>query len=103
MEYGEAFADTVKREFKEDAGFEIQPVKLLKMQDQNFYTYPNGDKVQPINAFFLVELTDQHHFATKPDETVKVQYFDIEKEPPKFFNDQHQEMWQILKDYVDNH
>ena len=30
MEYGEAFADTVKREFKEDAGFEIQPVKLLK-------------------------------------------------------------------------
>lgn len=103
MEYGEAFADTVKREFKEDAGFEIQPVKLLKMQDQNFYTYPNGDKVQPVNAFFLVELTDQHHFATKPDETVKVQYFDIEKEPPKFFNDQHQEMWQILKDYVDNH
>ncbi|MCI1974736.1 MAG: NUDIX hydrolase [Limosilactobacillus sp.] len=98
MEYGEAFSDTVKREFKEDAGFEITPVKLLKIQDQNFYTYPNGDRVQPVNAFYLVKLVDGKHFATKPDETVKVQYFDLAKEPPKFFNDQHTEMWQILKE-----
>ena len=27
MEYGESFSDTVKREFKEDAGFEIQTQK----------------------------------------------------------------------------
>ena len=40
MEYGESFSDTVKREFKEDAGFEIIPEKLLKLQDQDFYTYP---------------------------------------------------------------
>ena len=51
MEYGESFSDTVKREFKEDAGFEIIPEKLLKLQDQDFYTYPNGDQVQPVNAF----------------------------------------------------
>ena len=51
MEYGESFSDTVKREFKEDAGFEITPVKLLKLQDQDFYTYPNGDQVQTVNAF----------------------------------------------------
>ena len=36
MEYGESFSDTVKREFKEDAGFEIIPEKLLKLQDQDF-------------------------------------------------------------------
>lgn len=101
MEYGESFAETVKREFKEDAGFEVRPVKLLKMQDQDFYTYPNGDQAQPVNAFFLVELANQRHFAAKSDETVKVQYFDIEKEPPKFFNGQHQEMWQLVKDYVE--
>ncbi|WP_251574314.1 NUDIX hydrolase [Limosilactobacillus agrestimuris] len=100
MEYGESFADTIKREFKEDAGFEITPVKLLKIQDQNFYTYPNGDKVQPVNAFYLVKLANQEHFATKPDETVKVQYFDLNQEPPKFFNEQHAEMWQLIKAYI---
>lgn len=101
MEYGESFSDTVKREFKEDAGFEIIPEKLLKLQDQDFYTYPNGDQVQPVNAFYLVKLATQKHFNTKPDETVKVQYFDLEKEPPKFFNDQHAEMWQLIKKYVE--
>ena len=101
MEYGESFSDTVKREFKEDAGFEITPVKLLKLQDQDFYTYPNGDQVQPVNAFYLVKLATQKHFNTKPDETVKVQYFDLAKEPPKFFNDQHSEMWQLIKNYVE--
>lgn len=55
MEFGESFQDTVKREFKEDAGIEVEPVKLLKISDQEFYTYPNGDRVQPINAFFLVK------------------------------------------------
>lgn len=101
MEYGESFADTVQREFKEDAGFEVRPVKLLKMQDQDFYTYPNGDQAQPVNAFFLVELASRRHFATKSDETVRVQYFDLDKEPPKFFNGQHREMWQLVKDYVE--
>lgn len=102
MEYGETFSDTVKREFKEDAGFEIEPMKLLAMQDHNFYTYPNGDCVQPVNAFFLVKLANQQQFATKPSETVKTQYFALEKEPPTFFNDQHQEMWQRIKEYVTN-
>lgn len=100
MEYGEAFSDTIKREFKEDAGYEIQPIKLLRMQDQNFYTYPNGDKVQPVNAFYLVKLANGKHFATKADETTKVQYFSLNEEPPAFFNDQHAEMWEIIKNYV---
>ena len=39
MEFGESFQDTVKREFKEDAGIEIEPVKLLKLSDQELYTY----------------------------------------------------------------
>ena len=76
-------------------------MKLLKLQDQDFYTYPNGDQVQPVNAFYLVKLATQKHFNTKPDETVKVQYFDLAKEPPKFFNDQHSEMWQLIKNYVE--
>lgn len=97
MEYGEAFQDTVKREFKEDGGYEIEPVKLLKLMDQDFYTYPNGDKVQPINAFFLVKLANGHHFATKPSETTKTVWWPLNHEPPKFFNQQHAEMWQIVQ------
>ncbi|MEY8442519.1 NUDIX hydrolase [Lactobacillaceae bacterium 24-114] len=100
MEYGESFMDTVKREFKEDAGFVITPVKLLAMQDQDFYTYPNGDEVQPVNAFFLVKLASNKKFSTKADETLRVQYFSLDKEPPHFFNKQHEEMWKILKQNV---
>ena len=66
MEYGESFQDTVKREFKEDAGIEIEPVKLLKISDQEFYTYPNGDRVQPINALFLVKQVGSRQTAFKP-------------------------------------
>lgn len=100
MEYGESFADTVKREFKEDGGYKVTPVELLAMQDQDFYTYPNGDEVQPVNAFFLVKLASDQKFQTKTDETLKVQYFSLDEEPPRFFNKQHEEMWKILKQHV---
>ena len=46
MEFGESFEQTVKREFKEDAGIEIVPVNRLAILDQDFYAYPNGDRVQ---------------------------------------------------------
>lgn len=65
MEFGESFEQTVKREFKEDAGIEIVPVKQLAILDQDFYTYPNGDRVQPINAFYLVEETSAKHYQPK--------------------------------------
>ena len=75
MEFGESFQDTVKREFKEDAGIEIEPVKLLKLSDQEFYTYPNGDQVQPINAFFLVKAAGSRQTAFKTAETLRIRYF----------------------------
>ncbi len=37
MEFGESFEQTVKREFKEDAGIEIVPVKRLAILDQDLY------------------------------------------------------------------
>lgn len=97
MEYGESFVDTVKREFKEDGGFEITPVKLLQLMDNDFYTYPNGDQVQPINAFFLVKLANNKHFATKPTETTETRFWPLDQQPPHFFNGQHEKMWQIIK------
>ena len=69
MEFGESFEQTVKREFKEDAGIEIVSVNRLAILDQDFYTYPNGDRVQPINAFYLVEETSAKHYQPKVTET----------------------------------
>lgn len=43
MDFGESFKETVKREFKEDAGFEVMPVKLLAILDHDF-SMTNIDK-----------------------------------------------------------
>ena len=101
MEFGESFRDTVKREFKEDAGIEVEPVKLLRISDQEFYTYPNGDQVQPINAFFLVKKVNSRQAAFKPTETVQTRYFSLD-DAPKFFNHQHAMMWQTIKDELES-
>ncbi|KRM64721.1 NUDIX hydrolase [Limosilactobacillus coleohominis DSM 14060] len=101
MEYGESFHQTLVREFKEDAGLKVQPLKLLGILDQDLYQYPNGDSVQPVNAFYLVQLADQHHYATKSSETTSLRYFDADQ-PPHFFNQQHEEMWAIIIKYLNN-
>lgn len=93
MEYGDRFAQTVQREFLEDAGIAVRPVRLLAMQDQDDYTYPNGDRVQPINALYLVERTGETA-APKPSETVRIRFFAPDT-PPTFFNDQHAKMWRL--------
>ncbi|KRM35379.1 MULTISPECIES: NUDIX hydrolase [Limosilactobacillus] len=103
MEFGETFAQTAVREFKEDAGIVVQPVKLLGMFDSDTYTYPNGDLVQPVNAFYLVNRVDDHQYATKLSETVTTRYFSLHAPAPRFFNRQHAEMWAALKEYLAKH
>lgn len=100
MEFGESFDQTIKREFKEDAGIEVKPIRQLAILDQNFYTYPNGDRVQPINVLYLVEESSSNHSQPKVTETTAVKYFSLAKEPPKFFNDQHEQMWRVLKNFI---
>jgi ADP-ribose pyrophosphatase YjhB (NUDIX family) len=99
MEFGERFTDTVRREFKEDAGLAVEPVCLLKILDNDQYTYPNGDAVQPVNAFYLVRQVSDQHFPVKPSETVTTRYFTLQGRPPRFFNHQHEKMWAILNEY----
>lgn len=103
MEFGATFAETVVREFKEDAGIVVRPQKMLGMFDHDTYTYPNGDTVQPVNAFYLVTQVDSHQYPTKPSETVTTRYFDLMKPAPRFFNHQHVEMWTVLQEYLANH
>ena len=101
MEFGETFSQTLIREFKEDAGFAVEPQRLVKILDSDTYTYPIGDVVQPVNAFYLVRRTTDHQYLTKPSETVKTRYFGMH-ESPHFFNQQHAEMWAVLKEYLTN-
>ncbi len=102
MEYGESFAQCVRREFLEDAGIAINPVELLGILDQDFYTYPNGDAVQPVNAVYLVKAGAGPVRPPKPSETVTTRYFPLDQ-PPRFFNGQHQKMWQLACRYAKAH
>lgn len=102
MEFGESFAQTAVREVKEDAGVAVTPVKQLAILDQDFYTYPNGDRVQPVNVLYLVKAVDEKHYQTKPTETTATKYFALAGQPPRFFNSQHEKMWAIVRDYVLN-
>lgn len=97
MEFGETFKMTVQREFMEDAGIHVEPVKLLKLSDDFQYEYPNGDQVQPVNCFYLVEYRSGHVLQEATDETTRLQYFRLDQ-PPTFFNNQHAEMFEVLKE-----
>ncbi len=99
MEYGETFAQTVVREFKEDAGLVVAPKRLLLLADSDEYTYPNGDAVQPINCFYLVTYVSGQLLDAATDETTALKYFSIDQ-PPHFFNAQHEAMMAAVKAYV---
>lgn len=100
LEYGETFIQAAVREFKEDAGVYVRPVRLLQLSDNFQYEYPNGDKVQPINCFYLVKSVGGHLLTAATDETSQLAYFNLDF-PPKLFNAQHVGMLKALKEYVD--
>lgn len=99
LDYGESFQTALVREFKEDAGWLVKPVKFLGILDQDFYTYPNGDRVQPINAVYVVTPQSQRQYSTKLTETVKTAFVSLD-EDPRFFNQQHEKIWQLARDYA---
>lgn len=101
LKYGESLRQALVREYKEDAGRLIEPVKLLGILDQDFYTYPNGDEVQPINAVYLVKLANDENYPTKATETVTTAFVSL-TQTPHFFNRQHEKMWQLAREYVKN-
>ncbi|WP_304611592.1 NUDIX hydrolase [Secundilactobacillus collinoides] len=84
MEFGESFVDTCRREYLEDAGLKVEPIRLLKLFDKDFYTYPNGDQTQLITALYLVKVVGGHELDHVTNETQRVAYFDLDK-LPKFF------------------
>jgi len=54
MEPGESLRQAVVREVREETGLEVEPVALIGVYSSPEYvfTYPNGDRVQPMISFF---------------------------------------------------
>src|ERR1700730_14361640 len=54
MEPGETFEQTVRREAREEIGFELGALELLELYSgpDFFHTYPNGDQVYHVGAAF---------------------------------------------------
>ncbi|GAX04233.1 ADP-ribose pyrophosphatase [Secundilactobacillus pentosiphilus] len=101
MEFGQSYAETCKREYLEDAGIEVEPLKLLRIFDDDFYTYPNGDQTQLITALYLVRQTGGKPLDHVTDETKQVKYFDLDK-VPTLFNGQSNKMVQAVIDEVNS-
>jgi 8-oxo-dGTP pyrophosphatase MutT (NUDIX family) len=56
---GERLDQTVVREVREETGLEVEPVALIGIYSSPEYvfTYPNGDRVQPVIAFYECRVT----------------------------------------------
>ena len=98
MEYGENFEQTIIREYKEDSGLEIKPVKQLAVFDQGFTEYPNGDVCQVISVLFEVEKVGGRRITERQFETIGTDFFDSHHIPP-LLNEQTQEMLDFAFEY----
>lgn len=54
---GEDTIQTLKREFKEETGFDVEPTKLLDVETSLFHHYKRGTDHHAILVFYLVKIT----------------------------------------------
>lgn len=99
MEYGETIEETLKREFKEDAGLEIVSYKFLKNFDQEFFTYPNGDQTQVLTPFYLVTQVKDGPADYDQAETTAIDFFDFDQLPDIHF-ESHRRILNYVKTLV---
>lgn len=99
MEFGETFAQTCVREYKEDSGLDVEIVRPLKLFDQGIFAYPNGDKVQTITQLFLVRKVGGELLSAATDETLRLDYFDFGKLPP-LLNTQNEQMLAFAEEHL---
>lgn len=54
---GEDTIQTLKREFKEETGFDVEPVKLIDVETSLFHHYKRGTDHHSLLVFYLVKIT----------------------------------------------
>ena len=83
LDPGERLDQAVVREVREETGLEVEPAALIGVYSDPAYTftYPNGDRVQPITAFFECRVVGG---TLQPDldEILEGRYFGPEDELP---------------------
>lgn len=98
LEYGETFDAAMIREYKEDAGLDVEIVKPLGIFDQGFTEYPNGDVTQVISRLYLVKPIGGHTLESATDETLDLKYFPLDDLPP-LLNQQTTDMLAAVQRY----
>lgn len=98
LEYGETYDTAMVREYKEDAGLDVEIVKSLGIFDQGFTEYPNGDVTQVISRLYLVKPVGGHTLENATDETLDLKYFSLDDLPP-LLNQQTADMLAAAKTY----
>ncbi|WP_125574010.1 NUDIX hydrolase [Levilactobacillus huananensis] len=100
LEYGETFDTACIREYKEDAGIDVELIQPLGIFDQGFTTYPNGDQTQVICRLYLVKQVGGRPLETATDETLDLKYFPFDQLPP-LLNQQTADMLAAGKAYFE--
>ena len=80
LELGESSVDALKREFWEETGIKVEPVRLLNVYTNCPTRYPNGDETQSVIFLYEVRaLGDFDVTFTVNDETLALQFFSPEE------------------------
>lgn len=80
MELGESSVAACQREFYEETGITVEPLRLLNVYTNFEETYPNGDKVQTVVMLYeVIAKTDKAITDYQNDETLRLGYFSREE------------------------
>ncbi|WP_203623633.1 MULTISPECIES: NUDIX hydrolase [unclassified Lacticaseibacillus] len=91
MEYGETYAQTLIREYKEDSGLDVAIVRQLHCFDQGETIYSNGDVCQTIAMLYEVRQIGGSFEEADPNETTEMKYWPLDGLPP-LLNQQNADM-----------
>lgn len=80
MELGESSVDTVIREFFEETGIVVEPVKLLNVYTNFETVFPNGDAAQTVGVLYQVRTTESFSIDNfVNEETLQLAFFSAEE------------------------
>lgn len=90
MEFGESSVDTCCREFLEETGISVEPVRLLNVYTNSEEQYPNGDVCQSVLFVYEVKTTGEVDIANfQNEETLQLGYFSREEIADLALTDKH--------------